>query len=138
MTTGAPASEQTKVKYSAPEKAGVRTGLASDWRTWLVATLILLAVGYFWYAHRQAAEATAAAKVMRPMVPVSAVRATRGDLNLYLTGIGTVTPFNTTTVKSRVDGAIQQINYKEGQTVKEGELLIQIDPRPYEVQLAQA
>ncbi len=49
-----------------------------------------------------------------------------------------MTPFNTTTVKSRVDGAIQEINYKEGQTVKEGDLLIQIDPRPYQVQLAQA
>jgi len=139
MTTGAPASEPTKVKYSAAETASrVRTGFASDWRTWLVATLILLIVGYFWYAHRQAAETAAASKVAHPAIPVSAVRASRGDLNVYLTGIGTVTPFNTTTIKSRVDGAIQEINYKEGQTVKEGDLLIQIDPRPYEVQLAQA
>ncbi len=139
MTTGVPASEPTKVKYSAAETASrVRTGLASDWRTWLVAALILLVVGYAWYAHRRAAEATAATKMVRPMVPVSAVRATRGDLNLYLTGIGTVTPFNTATVKSRVDGAIQNILYKEGQTVKEGDLLIQIDPRPYQVQLTQA
>jgi membrane fusion protein, multidrug efflux system len=139
MTTGAPASEPTKVKYSAAEtSARVRTGYASDWRMWLTGALIVLVVGYFWYAHRQAAQATAAAKVVRPMIPVSAVRATRGDLNLYLTGIGTVTPFNTTTVKSRVDGAIQNIFYQEGQTVKEGDLLIQIDPRPYQVQLTQA
>ncbi len=76
--------------------------------------------------------------MVRPAVPVSAARATRGNLNLYLTAIGNVTPFNTTTVKSRVDGAIQKIFYKEGQNVKEGDLLIQIDPRPYQVQLAQA
>ena len=108
MTTGAPASEQTKAKYSAAEPASrVRTGLASDWRTWLIGALIVLIIGYFWYARRQAAE-TATTKVARPMVPVSAVRAQRGDLNLYLTAIGTVTPFNTTTIKSRVDGAIAE------------------------------
>ncbi len=139
MTTGAPASEQTKVKYSAAEGASrVRTGFASQWWTWLVGALIVLIIGYVWHARRQAAEATAAAKVAKPMVPVSAVRAQRGDLNLYLTAIGTVTPFNTTTIKSRVDGAIENILYKEGQTVKEGDLLIQIDPRPYQVQLTQA
>ena len=77
-------------------------------------------------------------KMVRPAIPVSAARATRGDLNVFLSAIGTVTPFNTTTVKSRVDGAIQNIFYKEGQNVKEGDLLIQIDPRPYQVQLAQA
>lgn len=137
MTTGAPASEQTQVKYSAAEAAsGVRTGLASQWWTWLIGALVLLIIGYVWHARRQAAEATT--KVVRPTVPVSAVRAQRGDLNLYLTAIGTVTPFNTTTIKSRVDGAIENILYKEGQTVKEGDLLIQIDPRPYQVQLTQA
>jgi multidrug efflux system membrane fusion protein len=76
--------------------------------------------------------------VVRPSIPVSAAKAQTGNLNIYLSAIGAVTPFNTTTVKSRVDGAIQEINYKEGQTVKAGDLLIQIDPRPYQVQLAQA
>ena len=139
ITTGAPASEQTKAKYSAAETASrIRIGYARDWRTWLIGALILLVVGYFWHARRQAAEATAAAKVAQPMVPVSAVRAQRGDLNLYLTAIGAVTPFNTTTIKSRVDGAIVKIPFTEGQNVKEGDLLIQIDPRPYQVQLTQA
>lgn len=136
MTTGAPASESTKLKYSAAETASqTRSGLASDWRTWVV-VLVLLVAGYFWYAHRQAAQTTT--KLARPAIPVSAARATRGDLNVFLSAIGAVTPFNTTTVKSRVDGAIQNIFYKEGQNVKEGDLLIQIDPRPYQVQLAQA
>jgi multidrug efflux system membrane fusion protein len=139
MTTGAPASEPTKVKYSAAEApVRARTGYASDWRTWLAGALILLAIGYVWYSRRQAAEASAAAKVVRPSIPVSAAKAQTGNLNIYLSAIGAVTPFNTTTVKSRVDGAIQEINYKEGQTVKAGDLLIQIDPRPYQVQLAQA
>ena len=136
MTTGAPASETTKLKYSAAETASpARTGIASDWRTWIV-VLVLLVAGYFWYAHRQAAQTTT--KMARPAIPVSAARATRGDLKVFLSAIGAVSPFNTTTVKSRVDGAIQKILYKEGQNVKEGDLLIQIDPRPYEVQLAQA
>ncbi len=136
MTTGAPASESTKLKYSAAETERVRTGYAADWRTWLVGVLVVLVVAYFWYAHRQAAQTTT--KMARPAIPVSAARATRGDLKVFLSAIGAVTPFNTTTVKSRVDGAIQNILYKEGQNVKEGDLLIQIDPRPYQVQLAQA
>jgi multidrug efflux system membrane fusion protein len=139
MTTGAPASEQTKAKYSAADPASrTRAGLASDWRTWLIGGLFVLIVVYFWHAHRLAVEAAAASKNARPMIPVTAVQAERGDLSLFLTAIGAVTPFNTTTVKSRVDGAIQNIFYTEGQTVKEGDLLIQIDPRPYQVQLTQA
>ncbi|HLI82117.1 MAG TPA: MdtA/MuxA family multidrug efflux RND transporter periplasmic adaptor subunit [Candidatus Binataceae bacterium] len=100
--------------------------------------MIVLVIAYFWRAHRQAVEAAAAQKNARPMIPVSAVQAQLGDLDLYLTAIGSVTPFNTTTVKSRVDGAIQNIFYTEGETVKAGDLLIQIDPRPYQVQLTQA
>jgi multidrug efflux system membrane fusion protein len=59
-------------------------------------------------------------------------------MNLYLQGLGLVTPFNMVTIKSRVDGQIMQITYTEGQIVQEGQLLIQIDPRPYQTQLEQA
>lgn len=138
MTTGAPASEQTNAKYSAADLSRTPAGFASDWRTWLIGALILLVILYFWRAHRQAVEAAAAQKNAHPTIPVSAVQAQRGDLDLYLSAIGSVTPFNTTTVKSRVDGAIQGIFYTEGQTVKAGDLLIQLDPRPYQVQLTQA
>ncbi len=139
-STSAPATEQTKAKYSALETPSrVRTGYATDWRTWLIGVLILLVVGYyFWHARQQAAQATAAARTAHPMVPVTAVHAQRGDLKRYLTALGSVTPFNTTTIKSRVDGAIVKILFTEGQNVKQGDLLIEIDPRPYEVQLAQA
>jgi len=137
MTTGAPITEQTKAKYVAADTAS-RTGLASDWRVWVIGALVLLVVAYFWHAHRQAVEAAAAAKNKHPMIPVTAVKAQRGTLKLYLSAIGGVSPFNTTTVKTRVVGAIDKIYYTEGQIVKIGDPLVEIDPRPYEVALIQA
>ena len=71
-------------------------------------------------------------------MPVAAAAAKRGDLNRYLTAIGTVTAFNTVTVKTRVDGQIVNVAFKEGQTVHQGDLLVEIDPRPYQAQLSQA
>lgn len=73
---------------------------------------------------------------LRPVsVTVSPVQ--RQDVPVYLQGLGTVTAFNTANIKSRVDGQIMQVNFKEGQMVKQGDALILIDPRPYEVQLEQ-
>src|SRR5437016_2460052 len=69
-------------------------------------------------------------------VPVGVSNATRQDMPVYLTGLGSVTAFNTVSVKSRVDGQLTQVNFREGQQVKKGDLLILIDPRPFEVQLA--
>jgi multidrug efflux system membrane fusion protein len=72
------------------------------------------------------------------VVPVVVATAQRGDLPVYFNGLGTVTAFNTVTIRSRVDGQLISVAFKEGQFVHEGDLLAQIDPRPFQVQLAQA
>jgi multidrug efflux system membrane fusion protein len=71
-------------------------------------------------------------------VPVVVATAQHGDLPVYYEGLGTVTAFNTVTVRTRVDGQIMRINFTEGQMVHEGDSLIEIDPRPFQVQLEQA
>jgi multidrug efflux system membrane fusion protein len=68
-------------------------------------------------------------------VPVLAEPVAARDVPVYLRGLGTVAAFNTVTVRTRVDGQITKINFREGQEVEQGQLLVQIDPRPFEVQL---
>ncbi len=70
--------------------------------------------------------------------PVVAAEARSGDIKVYLGGLGTVTPLKTVTVRSRVDGELLRVLFREGQVVKEGELLAEIDPRAYQAQLAQS
>jgi membrane fusion protein, multidrug efflux system len=73
-----------------------------------------------------------------PVVPVSVATAERHDVPYYLTGLGSVNAYYTVSVKSRVDGELMQVNFKEGQNVQKGDLLAVIDPRPYQVALEQA
>ena len=73
-----------------------------------------------------------------PVVPVSVATAERRDIPYFLTGLGSVTAYYTVSVKSRVDGELMQVNFKEGQNVSKGDLLAIIDPRPFQVALSQA
>ena len=114
---------------------------------WLVGFVVLAYGGY--RLVRSSAETPSAAAVLgsagggggkpaAPVVPIVAVAAHRGDMPVYLSALGTVIAFNTVTVKSRVDGQIVRIAFQEGQKIAEGDLLVEIDPRPFQVQLAQA
>ena len=73
-----------------------------------------------------------------PAVPVGVAAVKQGDFNVYLNGLGSVEAFYTVSLKTRIDGQIMQVNFNEGQDVKKGDLLIVIDPRPYDVALQQA
>ena len=101
------------------------------------------AIGYGWMASgpsQAPAGATAppAGKKGGGPTPVVGAAAHSGEIDVILNGLGTVTPLRTVTVRSRVDGELVRVLFQEGQVVKEGELLAEIDPRPLQVQLAQA
>jgi multidrug efflux system membrane fusion protein len=118
---------------------------------WILALAVLVGVG-FWYfrgphasteAQGPAAPGGASKGQGRQgaggmVVPVVVATAQRGDLPVYFNGLGTVTAFNTVTVHSRVDGQITKINFQEGQFVHQGDSLLEIDARPYQVMLEQA
>jgi multidrug efflux system membrane fusion protein len=120
--------------------------LAKDWLRrwwiWLLAVSLLGLVVYGQLTKSSGQTTGGAAKVgsspAQPSVPVTAVAAKTGDIGIYLTGLGTVTPLNTVTVRSRVDGELIKVLYREGQIVQKGQLLAEIDPRPFEAQLTQA
>jgi len=112
------------------------------WLAGLLAVILLIVVAVYWLRTRSG-DAQTSAKNRRSGsgaldVPVVTAKVQTGDLDVYLSGLGTVTALNTVTLKSRVDGQLDKVLFQEGQMVSTGQLLAEIDPRPFQVQLAQA
>ena len=103
-----------------------------------VLVLSLAAIVAIWRLSPGTEVPVAAAQTAAPGVPVTAGTVTAQDVPVFLNGIGTVQAYNMVAIKSRVDGQIVKIDFKEGQDVKEGEPLLQIDPRPFQAALEQA
>ncbi len=112
---------------------------------WPVILLIMVGAGIGLYLNQnskskpsgkpQAEGQAAPGKGASQSTPVVAVPARKSDVGVYLTGLGSVTPLNTVSIKSRVDGQLMEVRFREGQTVRKGDLLAMIDPRPSQVQL---
>ena len=98
--------------------------------------LVLLTA--FWGCGGARTKSAQAATAGPPAIPVAVSPADKRDFPVYLSGLGSVQASNTVSLKSRVDGQIVQIAFKEGQNVNKGDLLLVIDPRPYQVALEQA
>src|ERR1700676_779683 len=109
---------------------------------WIFLIAVVAAAGYYgwqrFYAEKQAAAAINAQKAPRIAVRVTAAPVEKADFPVYLTGLGAVQGFNTVLVRTRVDGKIDKVAFKEGQLVNQGDLLVEIDPRPYQATLDQA
>jgi multidrug efflux system membrane fusion protein len=110
----------------------------------MAAILAVLALGalFFWSRGRNSAAGAGTAKGGKnsapAATPVVAAQANTGNIGVYVTGLGAITPIYTVTVKSRVDGQLMSVHFKEGDLVQEGDPLIEIDPRPYEAAVVQA
>jgi len=102
------------------------------------AILALVATAAFWRLNMEAGVPRAAAQTPGQAIPVTAGTVAVEDVPVFLHGIGTVQAYNTVAIKSRVDGQIVKINFKEGEEVKVGDPLFQIDPRPYQAALETA
>ena len=104
---------------------------------WLLVACLFAIGAYFYLTNSSRAAKQGANSVVRT-VPVVTATARTGDIRIYLNGLGSVTPLNTVTIKSRVDGQLMKVLFKEGQIINNGDVLAEIDPRPFEVQLTQA
>ena len=124
--------------------------MASSWYSAAGRVLVLAVViggayaAWHWRATNTAADTPAAKQaaagpgaVLAP-VPVTTATVQEADFPVYLNGLGTVQPFQTVTVRSRVDGQITKVDFRQGRMVKEGDVLVEIDPRPYRAALDQA
>lgn len=108
-------------------------------RPWFLYTtvILVLAAGIWYFATRAPKRSSNYRSYSSMPVPVKAVKVVRADLPVHLRAIGTVTPLNTVTVRSRVEGELLKLAFEEGQEVKKGDILAEVDSAPYRIRLAQ-
>jgi membrane fusion protein, multidrug efflux system len=137
----------TRTKHTAPPTNPPRVAPQRSSRVWvwLVVLVLLAAGGYYWWSKRNPAPAGGASgagagaqKKGFGAIPVVAAKARRGNIPVYFTGLGAVTPIYTVEVQSRVTGELTKVYFKEGELVNKGDSLVEIDPRPYQAALTQA
>src|SRR5580692_6289464 len=131
-----PSSSSPERRYSSSHDEQPK----SHWWVWVLIAAILLIGGFIYYRHRQAAaEAAAKAKAAQlpRAVPIVTATAKKGDIGVYVEALGAVTPVYTVNVTSRVQGQVMNVYYKEGQMVRKGQPLLEIDPRPFQAALTQ-
>jgi multidrug efflux system membrane fusion protein len=111
----------------------------------ILAVIAIVAVGGYWLAHRTTVptnfrfgRGAPAGKFAGMAMPVGVATARTGDIGIDLDALGTAMPLRTVAVRSQVNGLLQSVNFKEGQEVKQGDVLAQVDPRPFEAALLQA
>jgi membrane fusion protein, multidrug efflux system len=119
-----------------------KTRPKKPWWLWLLLVSALGGAGYWLLqqqrGHKPPVDPQASVRSSSRSVPVAVASVRKGEMAIYLNGLGSVTAFNTVTVKSRIDGQLVRVAFQEGQFIQQGDLLAEIDPRPFEVQLAQA
>src|SRR5580692_820241 len=103
--------------------------------TILIFVILLAGGATYWFMSQRRPAPQAAAS---PAVPITTATAVSGDLNVTIDALGTVTSLATVTVVSQIAGLLMKVHYTEGQNVKKGDLLVEIDSRPFELMLAQA
>jgi multidrug efflux system membrane fusion protein len=140
--------QPTSVSHVPPasQPAGDSPSPVKKRRHWWVWVLVLLAFGltFYWViTHQQHSEAATRAggggrRMVGGVVPVTTATARSGSVGIYQDAIGTVTPLYTVSINAQVTGLITEVHYREGQMVKKGDPLIDIDCRQYEAQLAHA
>jgi len=123
---------QLPAHTSAPRSTGVRVIV------WIVILLVFAVAFVLVWRHKSTTAAISSRRPLGGTVTLTTATAQRGDIGVYVDAIGTVTPVYTATITSQVNGIITAVHYREGQIVKKGDPLIEIDARPYQATLVQA
>jgi multidrug efflux system membrane fusion protein len=148
---GSPAENRyPNVNTPAEDELEERRHKRQNRNIWIVIILVILVIGVIRYWHYKSAPGNAARNqsgaaggaggkgAQQGAAAVTAGQSRMGDANVYVTALGTVTPIYTVTVYSQITGRVMAVHYKEGQLVRKGQRLVEIDPRPYQAMLTQA